>query len=139
MVWSPLGAEHPTDIGRQVTTPTHRFALWRSVRALPEFRRLLELRAVSSFGDGLFQGGLVGALLFNPERAANPWAIAGLVRGAVPALLAARPVRRRAARPVGSPRACSIGANLARLLLMLGVALLLGVRRGRRRGSCAAR
>ncbi|MDR3659174.1 MAG: MFS transporter [Mycobacterium sp.] len=52
-------------------------AVLRSVRALPDFRRLLELRAVSQFGDGLFQAGLAGALLFNPERAAGPWAIAG--------------------------------------------------------------
>ncbi|MGE2835496.1 MFS transporter [Mycobacterium sp. SMC-4] len=51
-------------------------AVWRSVQALPEFRRLLELRAVSQFGDGLFQAGLAGAILFNPERAAQPWAIA---------------------------------------------------------------
>jgi hypothetical protein len=55
---------------------THR-AIWRSVQALPEFRRLLELRAVSQFGDGLFQAGLAGALLFNPERATGAWAIAG--------------------------------------------------------------
>ncbi|MGH3967671.1 MAG: MFS transporter, partial [Mycobacterium sp.] len=51
--------------------------LWRSVRNLVDFRRLLELRAVSQFGDGLFQAGLAGALLFNPERAASPLAIAG--------------------------------------------------------------
>ncbi len=50
--------------------------LWSSVRSLPEFRRLLELRAVSQFGDGLFQAGLAGAILFNPEREAEPWAIA---------------------------------------------------------------
>ena len=52
-------------------------AVWRSVRALPEFWRLLELRTVSQFGDGLFQAGLAGGLLFNPERAAGPWEIAG--------------------------------------------------------------
>ena len=52
-------------------------AVWRSVRGLPEFWRLLELRAVSQFGDGLFQAGLAGGLLFNPERAAGPWEIAG--------------------------------------------------------------
>ena len=51
--------------------------LWRSVRALSEFWRLLELRAVSQFGDGLFQAGLAGGLLFSTERAATPWAIAG--------------------------------------------------------------
>lgn len=52
-------------------------AVWRSVRGLPEFRRLLELRLVSQFADGLFAAGLAGAILFNPQRAAEPWAIAG--------------------------------------------------------------
>jgi len=50
---------------------------WRAVQALPQFRRLLELRAVSQFAEGLFQAGIAGALLFNPEREADPWAIAG--------------------------------------------------------------
>ncbi|MBX9638698.1 MAG: MFS transporter, partial [Mycobacteriaceae bacterium] len=50
--------------------------LWRSVRALPDFWRLLQLRMASQFGDGLFQAGLAGALLFNPDRAADPLAIA---------------------------------------------------------------
>jgi MFS family permease len=52
-------------------------SLWRSVRSLPDFQRLLELRAASQFGDGLFQAGLAGGLLFNPARAADPWAVAG--------------------------------------------------------------
>jgi MFS family permease len=52
-------------------------AVWRAVRSLPDFWRLLELRTASQFGDGLFQAGLAGALLFNPERAARPMAIAG--------------------------------------------------------------
>jgi MFS family permease len=52
-------------------------AVWHSVRSLPDFWRLLELRTASQFGDGLFQAGLAGALLFNPERAARPMAIAG--------------------------------------------------------------
>src|SRR6185503_11055092 len=34
-------------------------AVWRSVRALPEFWRLLELRTVSQFGDGPFAGALL--------------------------------------------------------------------------------
>lgn len=51
-------------------------ALWRSVRRLAEFWRLLELRTASQFGDGLFQAGLAGGLLFNPERAAGPWEVA---------------------------------------------------------------
>src|ERR1700751_1317270 len=52
-------------------------AVWRSVRSLPDFWRLLELRTASQFGDGLFQAGLAGGLLFNPERAAGPLAIGG--------------------------------------------------------------
>ena len=52
-------------------------AVWRAVRILPDFWRLLELRTASQFGDGLFQAGLAGALLFNPERAVRPLAIAG--------------------------------------------------------------
>lgn len=52
-------------------------ALWRAVRALPMFRRLLAVRMVSQFADGLFQAGLAGGLLFNPERGVTPWAIAG--------------------------------------------------------------
>lgn len=52
-------------------------AVWRSLRNLLDFRRLLQLRTVSQFGDGLFQAGLAGALLFNPQRGAGPLAIAG--------------------------------------------------------------
>lgn len=52
-------------------------AVWRSVRSLPDFWRLLQLRTASQFGDGLFQAGLAGALLFNPERAASPLEVAG--------------------------------------------------------------
>src|SRR6201993_2198629 len=44
---------------------------------MPEFGRLLTVRIVSQFGDGLFNAGLAGAILFNPERAATPWRIAG--------------------------------------------------------------
>ena len=98
--------------------------LWRSVRALPEFWRLLELRAVSSLGDGLFQGGLVGALLFNPDRATSPWEIAvdfavlflpySLLGPFAGALL-----------DRWDRRGVLIGANLARLVLMVGVALVL--------------
>jgi MFS family permease len=60
-----------------VAHPRAAVAVWRSVRNLPDFWRLLELRTASQFGDGLFQGGLAGALLFNPERATRPLAIAG--------------------------------------------------------------
>ena len=60
-----------------MTHPRASVAVWRSVRDLPDFWRLLELRLASQFGDGLFQAGLAGALLFNPERATRPMAIAG--------------------------------------------------------------
>lgn len=48
----------------------------RSLRAMPDFWRLLNVRMASHFGDGLFQAGMAGALLFNPERASDPMAIA---------------------------------------------------------------
>jgi MFS family permease len=99
-------------------------AVWRSVRGMPEFRRLLELRLVSQFGDGLFVAGLAGAILFNPEREATPWAIAGAfavlflpysVLGPFAGALLDRWDRRLVL----------IGANLGRLLLVLAVAGLL--------------
>jgi MFS family permease len=99
-------------------------AVWRSVRAHREFWRLLELRTVSQFGDGLFQAGLAGAILFNPERAATPWEIAGAfavlflpysILGPFAGALLDRWDRRLVL----------IGANTGRLLLVLGVATLL--------------
>jgi MFS family permease len=99
-------------------------ALWHSVRALPEFRRLLELRLVSQFGDGLFAAGLAGAILFNPERAATPWAIAGSfavlylpysLLGPFAGALLDRWDRRLVL----------VGANIGRLLMVLAVASLL--------------
>jgi hypothetical protein len=44
---------------------------------MPQFGRLLAVRIASQFGDGLFNAGLAGAILFNPERAATPASIAG--------------------------------------------------------------
>jgi MFS family permease len=104
-------------------------AVWRSVRALTEFRRLLELRTVSQFGDGLFQAGLAGAILFNPERAAEPWAIAGAfavlflpysILGPFAGALLDRWDRRLVL----------IAANTGRLLLVLSVAALLAAGTG---------
>lgn len=101
-----------------------RTALLNAMRELPEFRRLLELRIVSQFGDGLFQAALAGALLFNPERAAEPWAIAGAfavlflpysLLGPFAGALLDRWDRRLVL----------VGANLVRLVLVLGVATLL--------------
>ena len=103
--------------------------VWRSVRALPDFSRLLEVRLVSQFGDGLFQAGLAGALLFNPEREATPWAIAGAfavlflpysLLGPFAGALLDRWDRRRVL----------IGANLARVLFIITVAFLLAFHAG---------
>jgi MFS family permease len=101
-------------------------ALWRSVRALPEFWRLLELRTVSQFGDGLFQAGLAGAILFNPERAATPWAIAGSVAVLYLPYSLLGPFAG-ALLDRWDRRLVLIAANLGRLLLVLGVGALLAV------------
>jgi MFS family permease len=127
LVGLPISAKTPFDkIGSDVTDSRAPTALWQSVRALPEFRRLLELRAVSSLGDGLFQGGLVGALLFNPERATSPWEIAEAfaVLFLPYSLLApfAGALLDRWDR-----RGVLIGANVARLFVMLAVAVLVGI------------
>ncbi len=99
-------------------------ALWRSVRSLPEFWRLLELRTVSQFGDGLFQAGLAGGLLFSTDRAAGPWELAGSfaalylpysVLGPFAGALLDRWDRRQVL----------IGANVGRLVLVLVIAALL--------------
>jgi len=101
-------------------------SLWRSVRSMPEFWRLLELRTASQFGDGLFQAGLAGGLLFNPERAAGPLEIAGAfavlflpysIVGPFAGALLDRWDRR----------AVLIGANLGRLVVVLGVGLMLAI------------
>ena len=117
------------EFGNEVTDARGHLAVLRSLRGMTEFRRLLELRAVSQFGDGLFQAALAGALLFNPERAAEPWAIAGAfavlflpysILGPFAGALLDRWDRRLVL----------VGANAARLLLMFGVASLLAVGAG---------
>lgn len=94
------------------------------MRGLPNFWRLLELRTATQFGDGLFQAGLAGGLLFNPERAADPWAVAGAfavlflpysVLGPFAGALLDRWDRRTVL----------IVANAARVILVLGVAAML--------------
>ncbi|HEU4363219.1 MAG TPA: MFS transporter [Mycobacterium sp.] len=103
--------------------------LWRSARGLPEFWRLLQLRAASQFGDGLFQAGLAGALLFNPDRAADPWAVAGAfavlflpysLLGPFAGALLDRWDRRLVL----------VVANVARLVLVVGIGVLLAVGAG---------
>ncbi|MPZ82641.1 MAG: MFS transporter [Actinophytocola sp.] len=48
----------------------------RRLLAFDGFRRLLLSRFASQWGDGLFQTGLAGAVVFNPERAVSPQEIA---------------------------------------------------------------
>ncbi|MGW4110672.1 MFS transporter [Actinosynnema sp. NPDC004786] len=48
----------------------------RKLLAVAGFRRLLATRLAAQWGDGLFQAGLAGAVLFNPERHADPLAVA---------------------------------------------------------------
>lgn len=100
--------------------------VWRSVRALPDFGRLLAVRVASQFGDGLFQAGLAGAILFNPERAAAPAEVAAsfavlflpysLIGPFAGALL-----------DRWDRRYVLVGANAARLLLIAGVGVLLAL------------
>lgn len=96
---------------------------------MPEFGRLLAVRVGSQFGDGLFQAGLAGAILFNPDRAAEPWAIAAsfavlflpysLVGPSAGALL-----------DRWDRRYVLVGANCVRLLLVTGVGVMLAIGAG---------
>ncbi|GAB32700.1 hypothetical protein GOOTI_024_00040 [Gordonia otitidis NBRC 100426] len=56
-------------------------AAWRdlldSLRRSPGLGRLLSVRLASQLTDGVFQAALVGGVLFNPERHADPLAVAG--------------------------------------------------------------
>jgi MFS family permease len=112
-------------------------AVWRSVRSLPEFFRLLQVRLASQFGEGLFQAGLAGALLFNPERQATPWAIAGAFAvlflpysliGPFAGALLDRWDRRWVL----------VGANLGRVVLILGVGVMLAAGAGDLAVQCVA-
>src|SRR5246127_3124703 len=101
-------------------------AVWRSVRTMPELGRLLAVRIASQFGDGLFNAGLAGAILFNPERAATPAAIAGsfavlflpysLLGPSAGALLAR-----------GDRRFVLVGASALKIVLITGVGVLLAL------------
>ena len=46
-------------------------AALREVVSVPDFRRLLRVRLVGQFGDGLFQAALFSAVFFNPERSTS--------------------------------------------------------------------
>ncbi|MBV8293994.1 MAG: MFS transporter, partial [Mycobacterium sp.] len=101
-------------------------AVWRSVRGLPDFWRLLELRTASQFGDGLFQAGLAGALLFNPERAARPMAIAAAFAVLFLPFSLLGPFAG-ALMDRWDRRLVLVGANLGRVLSVTAVGICLAV------------
>src|SRR5689334_24990798 len=88
-----------------------------------DFRRLLATRLFSQFGDGVFQAALAGAVLFNPQRAANPVDVAA---GFAVLLLPYSLVGPFAGVWLDrwSRRQVLLRANLLRALLVLGVAAL---------------
>ncbi|ORW68544.1 MFS transporter [Mycobacterium saskatchewanense] len=103
--------------------------LWRSVRGLPDLWRLLQVRMASQFGDGLFQAGLAGALLFNPDRAADamsiaraftvlflPYSLLGPFAGAL--------------MDRWDRRLVLVGANVGRLVLIAVIGTILALRAG---------
>lgn len=48
----------------------------RAIVRRGDFRRLLGARLTSQFADGIFQAGLAGSVLFNPDRQTDPMAVA---------------------------------------------------------------
>ena len=99
----------------------------RQLLGRPDFRRLLVVRMLGQFADGVFQASLAGTILFNPERQAHaadiaagfavlllPYSLLGPFAG----VLLDRWSRQRVL----------LGANLFRALLVCAVA-----RRDRRR------
>ncbi|MBV9513415.1 MAG: MFS transporter, partial [Mycobacteriaceae bacterium] len=106
-----------------VRTPV---AVWRSVRAMPEFGRLLAVRIASQFGEGLFNAGLAGAILFNPERAATPSAIAASFAVLFLPYSLLGPFAG-AMLDRWDRRFVLVGASAARLLLITGVGSLLAL------------
>jgi MFS family permease len=96
---------------------------------LPDFWRLLQVRMATQFGDGLFQAGMAGALLFNPDRAADPISIARAftvlflpysLLGPFAGALMDRWDRRWVL----------VGANVGRLILIAAIGTILAVRVG---------
>ncbi|MGH3933677.1 MAG: MFS transporter [Pseudonocardiaceae bacterium] len=109
------------------------------------FSRLLTSRFAAQWGDGVFQAGLGGAVLFNPEREADPIAVAaGLavlllpysLVGPFAGALLDRWDRRRVLVMANLLRAVpivlvalAVGAGMAGVPLYLGALLVTGVSR----------
>ncbi|WP_245831431.1 MFS transporter [Mycobacterium terramassiliense] len=120
------------EVGSVIALRTHSRAsaeLWRSVRGLPDFWRLLQVRMASQFGDGLFQAGLAGALLFNPDRAADPMAIARAFTVLFLPYSLLGPFAG-ALMDRWDRRLVLVGATTARLILIAVIGTILAVRAG---------
>ncbi|MGD1283406.1 MFS transporter [Mycobacterium seoulense] len=103
--------------------------MWRSVRSLPDFWRLLQVRMASQFGDGLFQAGLAGALLFNPDRAADPMDIARAFTVLFLPYSLLGPFAG-ALMDRWDRRLVLVGANAGRVILIAAIGTILAVRAG---------
>ncbi|WP_308283258.1 MFS transporter [Pseudonocardia nigra] len=121
---TPAGSDVAPEQPAAVAVPSQqaeRLGLGRLVRT-PGYRRLLAVRFATQWADGMFQAALGGAVLFNPERQADPLAVAaGLavlllpysVIGPFAGALLDRWDRRRVL----------MGANLVRAALVVVVAV----------------
>jgi MFS family permease len=103
--------------------------VWHSVRSLPDFWRLLQVRMASQFGDGLFQAALAGALLFNPDRAADPMAIARAFTVLFLPYSLLGPFAG-ALMDRWDRRLVLVGANVGRLVLIAAIGTILAVGAG---------
>lgn len=65
------GSAHRSDEGKHA----EKLGFARLLRT-PGYRRLLAVRFATQWSDGVFQAALGGAVLFNPERQADPMAVA---------------------------------------------------------------
>jgi len=83
----------------------------------------------SQFGDGLFQAGLAGALLFNPDRAADPMAIARAFTVLFLPYSLLGPFAG-ALMDRWDRRLVLVGANVGRLLLIAAIGTILAIRAG---------
>jgi MFS transporter len=96
---------------------------------MPNFWRLLQVRVASQFGDGLFQAGLAGALLFNPDRAADPIAIARAFTVLFLPYSLLGPFAG-ALMDRWDRRLVLVGANVGRLILIAAIGAILAVKAG---------
>jgi hypothetical protein len=114
----------------QTQTPTSApVEIWRSVRGLPDFWRLLQLRMATQFADGLFQAGMAGALLFNPDRATDPISIARAFAVLFLPYSLLGPFAG-ALMDRWDRRLVLVGANVGRLFLIAAIGTILAVRAG---------